>query len=763
MSTEPLPLSSPAPRPQRNDNVRPKRVVACNYCRAKKIRLERLEQLEALLKQQAYAPTSTTNHIPAQTSPAALNSDSSRFTGRDDRDPLSSVLPAPSSSSLTTDGVETQSSSCFPLAQPYKTHNPPASLNSIALIPPKPPAFADNNTSTLEWSSGYQPTPSDSAAPATLAENSPEQIRERSSISSSETSNWEYHGPRSFLSICSRPGMQWVASKTGSSIFDDTARTFTTYITRRLKIEKNLSKERKPEPDQEIAWRYTRAFFDEALESSLGIVHRPWFEAQLRAYFDGAVTDTDPTWYALRNAVYASGCRIELSKTSTFQEANQSAWGYFENALSVQTEMLYFRTSIVGVQALTLMAYFTQNIACPCLEYVLCGIAVRLGIAKGLHRQAVASWNLTEYENSLRSCLFWAIYCLEKQIVCQSGRHSVGLTLSKGCQSGTVMLTLSELIDDDDVSCQVPTSAPPDSSVNIEYCNTLIRLARLSSVVSKRLSTVQAFQQGGAALVRSVTELDEQLNMLKRTIDPVICRPSSPSPSHLPPGMTMQQVMYLRGALQSITLDIHTALTYPWSRSICGMTPDAALRDQLETSTQIVAETCRQAILATEHIRFDASTPVPLSFFGPMYALINLFIYILQNPNRYGIQSDLALMEVGAGYFARVKFATASEISISFAREIATLAREATERAHRLHPSSTVSGGYDQDLTYLPQKLSENEAVPGQYLAIEDQPLNDQTMDDMGTLFDLELENWSTFLSTDFQGAVAGSSIGPRY
>ncbi|OAL39604.1 hypothetical protein AYO20_01001 [Fonsecaea nubica] len=656
---------------------------------------------------------------------------------------MSSVLPAPSSSSLTTDGVETQSSSCFPLGQPYKTPNPPASLNSIALIPPKPPAFADN-TSTLEWSSGYQPTPSDSADPATLAENSPEQIRERSSISSSETVLSSFIiGPRSFLSICSRPGMQWVASKTGSSSFNDTARTFTTYITRRLKIEKNLSKERKPEPDQEIAWRYTRAFFDEALESSLGIVHRPWFEAQLRAHFDGAVTDTDPTWYALRNAVYASGCRIELSKTSTFQEANQSAWGYFENALSVQTEMLYFRTSIVGVQALTLMAYFTQNIACPCLEYVLCGIAVRLGIAKGLHRQAVASWNLTEYENSLRSCLFWAIYCLEKQIVCQSGRHS--------------------LIDDDDVSCQVPTSAPPDSSVNIEYCNTLIRLARLSSVVSKRLSTVQAFQQGGAALVRSVAELDEQLNMLKRTIDPVICRPSSPSPSQLPPGMTMQQVMYLRGALQSITLDIHTALTYPWSRSICGMTPDAALRDQLETSTQIVAETCRQAILATEHIRFDASTPVPLSFFGPMYALINLFIYILQNPNRYGIQSDLALMEVGAGYFARVKFATASEISISFAREIATLSREATERAHGLHPGSTVGGGYDQDLTCLPQKLSENEAVPGQYLAIEDQPFNDQTMDDMGSLFDLELENWSTFLSTDFHGAVAGSSIGPRY
>ena len=116
-----------------------------------------------------------------------------------------------------------------------------------------------------------------------------------------------------------------------------------------------------------------------------------------------------------------------------------------------------------------------------------------------------------------------------------------------------------------------------------------------------------------------------------------------------------------------------------------------------------------------------------LSFFGPMYALINLFIYILQSPQRPGIQSDLALMEVGAGYFARVKFATGSEISISFAREMATLAREAAERACGLHTGST-GVAYDQDLSRLPQRLSGNVDVAGQHLVIEDQPFNDQTI-----------------------------------
>ncbi len=100
------------------------------------------------------------------------------------------------------------------------------------------------------------------------------------------------------------------------------------------------------------------AYFDEALDAALGIVHRPWFESRLRARFAGAADDADPAWNALRNIVYATGCRIELSKTRSIRDANQAAWGWFENALSVHTELLYFRTSITGVKALTLMVSF---------------------------------------------------------------------------------------------------------------------------------------------------------------------------------------------------------------------------------------------------------------------------------------------------------------------------------------------------------------------------------------------------------------------
>ena len=97
------------------------------------------------------------------------------------------------------------------------------------------------------------------------------------------------------------------------------------------------------------------AYFDYALDAALGIVHRPTFEAQLRSYLTGDTINTDVAWHALRNAIYASGCRLHLSGSSSFEEANRAAWAYLENALALYTDTLLFRSSITSVQAMAVM------------------------------------------------------------------------------------------------------------------------------------------------------------------------------------------------------------------------------------------------------------------------------------------------------------------------------------------------------------------------------------------------------------------------
>lgn len=88
----------------------------------------------------------------------------------------------------------------------------------------------------------------------------------------------------------------------------------------------------------------------------MGIIQQRAYEKQLSAYLDGTSANMDVAWHTLRNAIYATGCRIHLLETQTFHQANQTAWRYFENALTSHTQTLLFKTSLTSVQALTVMA-----------------------------------------------------------------------------------------------------------------------------------------------------------------------------------------------------------------------------------------------------------------------------------------------------------------------------------------------------------------------------------------------------------------------
>ncbi|KAM3427433.1 hypothetical protein MY4824_009454 [Beauveria thailandica] len=114
------------------------------------------------------------------------------------------------------------------------------------------------------------------------------------------------------------------------------------------------------DPPPERTWVYTKTYFDEAAEQSFGIVDQLWFEARLRKHLDGMASD-DTGWFALRNAVWALGARLSISKTSSYSQALSKSWVFFEKALSVHTEIILFSSSLPAVQALALMAYYAEG------------------------------------------------------------------------------------------------------------------------------------------------------------------------------------------------------------------------------------------------------------------------------------------------------------------------------------------------------------------------------------------------------------------
>jgi len=103
-------------------------------------------------------------------------------------------------------------------------------------------------------------------------------------------------------------------------------------------------------------------------------VHRPAFEVRLSQHLEQqkqqATPEEDPSWYALRNVVYAAGCRCLLARDRqvAFAKAQAEAWGIFSNALAVFTDLLFKPSGLLTVQAITLMVNFCQ--------YSLCGLSV---------------------------------------------------------------------------------------------------------------------------------------------------------------------------------------------------------------------------------------------------------------------------------------------------------------------------------------------------------------------------------------------------
>lgn len=105
----------------------------------------------------------------------------------------------------------------------------------------------------------------------------------------------------------------------------------------------------------------TLAYFDESLEATYYTIDRLEFEARLEKHFNDPSHNNGPAWYALRNVVFASGCRILTFKFHSWTEAQTRSRGYFENALAVEADLLHGTAGVIAVQALLAMVSPIQN------------------------------------------------------------------------------------------------------------------------------------------------------------------------------------------------------------------------------------------------------------------------------------------------------------------------------------------------------------------------------------------------------------------
>ncbi|KAJ9639812.1 hypothetical protein H2204_003605 [Knufia peltigerae] len=134
----------------------------------------------------------------------------------------------------------------------------------------------------------------------------------------------------------------------------------------------------------------------------------------------------------------------------------------------------------------------------------------------------------------------------------------------------------------------------------------------------------------------------------------------------------------------------HCHLFYPWLVSrFSGIGSDATVKDQIASSSNIIAEAARKIILALRLVNPSVATPSCLAFYYPLHAMINLFIHLVKSPALSTAATDLGLLDACVGHFGYVEFFTASAVSITLPREVANVASRAVQVARTKNTDST--------------------------------------------------------------------------
>ncbi|KAJ9612953.1 hypothetical protein H2200_002894 [Cladophialophora chaetospira] len=243
-----------------------------------------------------------------------------------------------------------------------------------------------------------------------------------------------------------------------------------------------------------------------------------------------------------------------------------------------------------------------------------------------------------------------------------------------------VRALLAMAIDDDEIGCQIPTDICLGSTIDIEGVTAIVRHAQLSSRISKQLLSVKAFRQTPQTLLDAVIDLDAKLRAWKEAL-PERFRPEETmtSSNQAKPEKSLPWLL-INYAYYGTLIKVHTILAYPWIRSILFVNDRSnTMQEQIQTSSNVIHLSSRNILLLARSLEIRADSSQWGAFYYPMLGVINLFIYILQNPLSSTTSSDMALLDIAAGYFAHMEFATDSELIFPFARDVAALVRKTVE------------------------------------------------------------------------------------
>lgn len=164
-------------------------------------------------------------------------------------------------------------------------------------------------------------------------------------------------------------------------------------------------------------------------------------------------------------------------------------------------------------------------------------------------------------------------------------------------------------IDDDEISCQIPTEACPSSGIDVQAFKRIIHLAKIYSQISKNLMSVKAFRQAPSDLLATAARLDKELRAWRESLPPDI-RPSDRLKSfQIPRHAKFFSTIFFHYAYYGSLIALNAIFAYPWvANGIFGSDGRAITSDQIIASSNTVANAARNIILVARSLEIDGAS-----------------------------------------------------------------------------------------------------------------------------------------------------------
>lgn len=169
-----------------------------------------------------------------------------------------------------------------------------------------------------------------------------------------------------------------------------------------------------------------------------------------------------------------------------------------------------------------------------------------------------------------------------------------------------------QTVDDDEISCDIPTELPDGSRSGVDMAVAAIEHSRICAKISKQLLSTRAFDQSPEALFDTMESMENKLQTWRNALPNHLTLPKQNNslPTRRSSYQPTADILRLHYLYWGSVIALHANFHYPWISSLF-IRSERFFEDRIVRSSIRAAEASREILSTLKDIELDTSFSSP--------------------------------------------------------------------------------------------------------------------------------------------------------